>query len=95
MVNDHVKDLRYNMDSHHQGNDSDDEILYGINEDMSIEDWETFYSEDLYNMWSNLREYMAETGSGLYLLQRADYTEFVQFCYDTSSKRMYLTPVGK
>lgn len=94
MVNDHVKDLNYNTDFHHQGNESDDEILYGLNEDMSISDWETYYSEDLYNMWKNLREYGASTGSSLYMIQYADYTDFVEWCYKMSSKRMYITPVG-
>ncbi len=94
MVNDHVKDAQYvSRDSHHQGYDSDDEFLYNLSETMPISDWETYYSEDLYNMWSSIRSYGQETGAATYCMEFADYTNFVEYCYEHSSKRMCPTKV--
>ena len=95
MVNEHVKDAQYTAtDSHHHGFDSDDEIIYGVDEIMSISDWETYYSEDLYNMWSSLRSYTDVTGARAYCMEFATYTDFVEWCYSMSSKRMCPTKIG-
>ena len=95
MVNDHVKDAQYGTrDSHQQGYDSDDEFLYGLSETMPINDWETYYSEDLYNMWSAIKSYGDQTGARVYCMEFADYTNFVEYCYAQSSKRMCPSKVG-
>ena len=93
MVNDHVKDLRYSQ--YDQGNSSDDDAAYRADEIMPIHDWESYYERDLFNMWSTMKGYTMETGAANYMLNFASYTDFVEFCYKTSSKKMYWYPVGK
>ena len=96
MVNEHVKDLQYtSSESHLQNLDSDDEIVYGNDEIMSISDWETYYSEDLYNMWSSLRSYIDTTGARAYCMEYSTYTDFVEWCYNMSSKRMCPAKIGE
>lgn len=95
MVNEHVKDAQYTAsDSHQQGFDSDDEFAYRAQEPMTISDWETYYSEDLYNMWRSLRAYGDTTGARAYCMEHATYTDFVEWCYEHSSKCMYFAKVG-
>lgn len=92
MVNDHVKDLNHNQN--HQYNSSDDEAAYRADEIMSISDWESYYERDLFTMWERLRGYTLETGAAIYMLDHASYTDFVDYCYTHSSKKMYMYPVG-
>ena len=96
MVNEHVKDQQYTQtDTHQQNHSSDDEFIYGSDDTMSIQDWESFYSEDLYNMWSSMKTYTLSTGASAYMNEYASYQDFVEFCYSMSSKKMYMYPVGK
>lgn len=93
MVNEHVKDLQYVQQD--QYNSSDDEFAYRADENMSLQDWESYYERDLFNMWEKIRGYAAETGAANYMLNFALYTDFVEFCYKYSNKKMYRYPVGK
>lgn len=93
MVNEHVKDERHARNEAH-GYDSDDEFAYRAQEEMSIVDWETYYSEDLYNMWSAIKSYGDTTGARAYCMEYADYTSFVEWCFAHSSKLMYPSKVG-
>lgn len=93
MVNEHVKDLRYSQ--YDQGNLSDDDVAYGADEDMTLHDWEAYYERDLFNMWNNIKGYTMQTGSANYMMNFALYTDFVEFCYKYSNKKMYMSPVGQ
>jgi hypothetical protein len=93
MVNEHVKDLQY---AHQEQYDlSDDEFMYRADEDMTLCDWEAYYERDLFNMWERIKGYTSETGAGNYMLNFASYTEFAEFCYKYSNKKMYMYPVGR
>lgn len=94
MVNEHVKDAQYASKDNQQTYDSDDEFAYGAQEEMSIQDWEAYYSEDLYNMWRALRSYGETTGARAYCMEFANYTNFVEYCYQHSSKVLYPSKVG-
>ncbi len=89
MVNYYGKDTQNDMNSHHGEYHSDDENLYREDEVMNVQDWTSYYSDDLYNMWSHLREYMSHTGCGAYMMQHADYTNFAQYCYSMSYGHPY------
>jgi hypothetical protein len=51
---------------------------------MNVEDWETWYSRDLMNMWFSLREYTDQTGVSNFIMPFASYHKFVEFCYNNS-----------
>jgi hypothetical protein len=55
-------------------------------EEMDIDEWTIWYSNDLYNMWSILRQYAKTSGQGSHLLKRGNFVEFAEWCYDSSSK---------
>jgi hypothetical protein len=93
MVNEHVKDLQYAYQEH--CNSSDDEFAYRADEDMTFVDWEAYYERDIFTMWERIKGYTSETGAGNYMLNFASYTEFAEFCYAHSSKKMYMYPVGR
>ena len=93
MVNEHVKDLQYTQND--QYNSSDDEIIYDDDEEMSFSDWEAFYERDLFTMWERLKGYTMESGAANYMLNSASYADFTEFCYNSSSKKMYMYPVGQ
>lgn len=93
MVNEHVKDLQYTQQE--QYDLSDDEFNYRADEDMTFVDWEAYYERDIFNMWEKIKIYTLETGAGNYMLNFASYTEFAEFCYAHSSKKMYMYPVGR
>jgi hypothetical protein len=93
MVNEHVKDLQYTQQD--QYNSDDEDFAYRVDEDMTLHDWGSYYERDLFNMWENIRGYTMETGAANYMLNVASYTDFVEFCYKHSDKKMYMYPVGK
>lgn len=93
MVNEHVKDLQYSQQD--QYNLSDDEAIYRGDEEMTLIDWEAYYERDLFNMWNRLKGYTMETGAANYMLNFASYNDFVEYCYNSSSKKMYMYPVGQ
>jgi hypothetical protein len=51
---------------------------------MNIEDWETWYSRDLMNMWFSLRSYTDDAGVSNFVMPFATYNKFVEFCYANS-----------
>jgi len=92
MVNEYVKDdNRATNDAHHQ--ETDDEYCMD-NDPMELEDWETFYSDDLYNLWGRMEGYLQETGAAAYMLLHVPWPDFVKFCYNNSLKNKYWTAVG-
>ena len=51
---------------------------------MEIEDWVTWYSGDLLNMWFSLKQYREDAGIHNYVMSHATYTDFCEFCYRCS-----------
>ena len=51
---------------------------------MHIEDWVTWYSSDLMNMWMSLRQYTSDASISSYILPDASYNDFCSFCYKYS-----------
>jgi|TARA_R110002096_G_scaffold213613_9_gene401141 hypothetical protein len=95
MVNSYVKDDIHNkMDSHHGPQSQDENAVYGLDGILSFTDWETYYSTDLYNMWSKVKDYLSMSGAGAYMIQYADYNDFAMFCYQSSDGTMYSPAVG-
>lgn len=90
MVNYYGKDIQNDLNSHHHAvDDNDDDEIYRPDEVMNVEDWTSYYSDDIYNMWSHLREYISHTGCGAYMMQYADYTTFAEYCYSMSYGHPY------
>lgn len=74
-------------DSHHYSDDDvEDELRFPKNRPLEFQDWLTWYSNDLHNMWSSLRTYAADTGNTPYLLDGMEWTDFCEFCYRFSCK---------
>jgi len=51
---------------------------------LHVEDWTTWYSEDLMNMWFSLVQYRSDSGRTHDILKNASYTDFCEFCYQFS-----------
>ena len=91
MVNEYVKDdIRYQVTSHDNGS-SDDEFY---DEPMSLHDWTMYYSDDLHNMWWQIGNYVSRNGANAYMLNRCDFSDFCEFCYNKSNGIQYRPAVG-
>jgi hypothetical protein len=64
--------------------DAQDDEEYAPPIIMNIEDWETWYSRDLMNMWFSLKTYTEDSGVSNFVMPFATYTKFVEFCYGNS-----------
>ena len=51
---------------------------------MELEDWITWYSRDLMNMWFSLRQYREDSGISNYVMNFVSYSDFCEFCYRNS-----------
>jgi hypothetical protein len=58
--------------------DDDGEIP---NHPMTVDEWTTWFSQDLLNMWMSLRAYREDSGTFHDILKNATYTDFCEFCY--------------
>ena len=94
MVNYYVADDQYNTNNSHQPVDTQDDEIYRPDEVMSVEDWTSYYSDDLYNMWSMMRDYMEANGIKCYMMQDSDYSNFAEYCYSMSRGHAYQGRVG-
>jgi hypothetical protein len=65
--------------------DGDQEIEYPLGQ-MELEDWITWFSTDLMNMWMSLRQYRSDASVNNYIMDFASYSDFCDFCYQTSCK---------
>jgi len=93
MVNEYVKDNIYN-ESHHPDSVQDDENMLGQSDMLPPDQWQGYYSDDLYNMWSKVKDYLHMSGAGAYMLEDATFADFAHFCYQRSSGVMYSNAVG-
>jgi len=66
--------------------DNDCEMSDGDNHEdgdrwMNCDDWTTWHSQDLMNMWMSIRAYREDSGTYYSILKVATYTDFCEFCY--------------
>ena len=72
-----------NINNDHSSDDDDDTIY---NHPLEYQDWVTWYSDDLMNLWMSMKAYREDTGNQPYLLDQMDWNDFCEFCYNFSSK---------
>ena len=48
---------------------------------LNVDEWTTWYSEDLMNMWFSLVQYREDSGRTHDIMKDASYTAFCEFCY--------------
>lgn len=70
--------------------ESDEEREYAINTQrpLHVEDWSVYYSDELLNMWLNMRQYLQNTGLSTRILRNAELSDFIEFCYMFSDRRV-------
>ena len=51
---------------------------------MDIDDWTTWFSNDLMKMWMSLRQYREDASISNYIMPYATYSDFCDFCYQMS-----------
>lgn len=71
------------------GSDLDDdqeELNIPRNRPLCFDDWITWYSNDLLNLWMSMKAYRENTGNQTFLLDQMEWTDFCEFCYNFSSK---------
>jgi hypothetical protein len=71
--------------SHHNDTDDYDDNLPD-NVELEYEDWKTWHSDDLYNMWHSLQCYVQDACIHLDVLNFSDYDDFCEFVYHHSAK---------
>ena len=64
----------------------EDERMPPRNKPMEFEEWQTWYSNDLLNMWMGLKAYREDSGNEYYLLDEAEFHSFCRWCYHNSCK---------
>ena len=51
---------------------------------LNVDEWTTWYSQDLMNMWFSLVQYREDSGLKHAILKNGSYTDFCEFCYQFS-----------
>jgi len=81
---------QYIADAHTEDMDLDDESMEETplprNLPLDYQDWITWYSDDLMNMWLSLKNYREDSGNQHNLLDTMEWTDFCEFCYRFSCK---------
>ena len=70
----------------HQISEEDDELYNYRNVELSLDDWITWHSVDIMNMWRSLQTYLHDTCIQHDMLNGMDYDDFCKMCYENSSK---------
>jgi len=66
--------------------DEENELDPPCNRPLEFQDWITWYSDDLMNLWLSIKTYREDTGNVDNLLNNMDWNDFCEFCYAKSSK---------
>ena len=53
---------------------------------MEFDDWITWYSDDLMNLWSSIKTYREDSGISSFFLDHMDWNNFCEFCYQHSNR---------
>ncbi len=72
------------LGSHH--NDPDYDVPPPPNQTMEFEDWKTWHSTDLFNMWQGLISYLKDSCIERDVFNEGDYDDFCMNMYNFSSK---------
>ena len=78
-----------------EADNSDDErelVNFPKNKPLDYDDWTFWFSDDLRNLWWNIRDYTNGRGTSHRILDQADFDDFCQFCYNFSCKRPSALP---
>ena len=79
---------QYVAETHLDEVNNDDEDICELNVPYNIpleyDDWVTWFSDDLHNMWWTMRQYLGSRGNTNRVLDRCDYDNFCRFCYNFS-----------
>jgi hypothetical protein len=77
--------VEYTNDYHHGEMDYDSEQEEVLPPSpMDLEDWITWYSRDLMNMWFSLKQYREDSGISNYVMNFSTYSDFCEYCYKMS-----------
>jgi len=82
--NQYLEDVHNNKNDY--SSDEENEIDPPRNRPLEFQDWITWYSDDLMNLWLSMKTYRQDTGNVDYLLNKMDWNIFCEFCYEYSSK---------
>lgn len=75
-----------NENENEQDDEQDDEQIIPRNRPMNFDDWITWYSDDLLNVWMNIRNYKQDNGIERFFLNDLSWNDFCEMCYEFSSK---------
>jgi hypothetical protein len=79
-------------DNSNHSDDEDDKMCIPRNRPLTYDDWVTWYSTDLMNLWMGIKAYKEDSGNVSYILDSVNYSDFCEFCYAFSSKMRSLFP---
>ena len=65
---------------------SDEDRVPPRNKPMPYDDWVTWFSNDLLNMWMGTKAYREDSGTSTYIMDNCEYEDFCIFCYEFSCK---------
>ena len=87
MVWSHYKNEAHQSGSHHNAvHDYDDDKNISPNQIMQYEDWKTWYSTDLENMWLGVIGYLKDACIERDMFNEGDYDDFCSNIYNFSSR---------
>jgi len=66
--------------------EEDDKMCIPRNRPLPYDDWVTWYSNDIMNLWMGIKAYKEDSGNEYYILDSAEYNDFCEFCYAFSCK---------
>jgi len=83
----YLQEITNNNTHEEDGNISEeDERMPPRNKPMDFDEWQTWYSNDLLNMWMSIRAYKEDSGNESYVLDQAEFNDFCEFCYNYSCR---------
>jgi hypothetical protein len=86
MVWSHYKNEAIQGGSHHNNNDQDYDENPLPNQPMEYEEWKTWHSTDLFNMWQGIVGYLKDTYIERDIFNEGDFDDFCTGIYNFSSK---------
>lgn len=71
---------------HNHQIDYDDNNDIPSNQPLEYEDWKTWHSNDLYNMWFGMKAYLEDSCLQRDILNDSDYDDFCEYVFHFSTK---------
>ena len=66
--------------------EEDPDDIPSRNHPLEFQDWITWYSDDLMNMWLSIKHYREDSGNQRNILDKMSWNDFCEFCYTFSCK---------